>query len=78
MAWNTQRSSSSVIFRIYVVRSIDDTIQFTYTTGVRDFVAVPVAEAKRALEKGNCYYIATDEPSIAKEYNLRLIEKKYK
>ena len=78
MAWDTPRSSSSAIFRIYVVRSIDDTIQYTYTTGVRDFVAVPVAEAKRALEKRNGSYIATDEPTIAKEYNLKLIEKKYK
>ncbi|MBI4451868.1 hypothetical protein HY637_00425 [Candidatus Woesearchaeota archaeon] len=64
-------------FRIYVVCSIDDTVLETYLTGFRDFIFVPLNEARRSLSRlGNGYYAATDNPEIAKEFNLRLLESK--
>lgn len=66
-------------FSIFVVSSIiDDVIRETYVTGVRDFVFVPVNEARRAVARlGNNYYIATDNPEIAKEYKIKLRENNF-
>ncbi len=66
-------------FNIFVVSSIiDDVIRETYVTGVRDFVFVPVNEARRAVARlGNNYYIATDNPEIAKEYKIKLRENNF-
>ncbi len=73
-----QSVEKSVEFRIYVVSSIDEKVQFTYKTGVRDFIGVPISEARRETEKNKNCYLATDDEIVAKEYNLKLLEAKYK
>lgn len=62
-------------FNIFVVSSIDGIVKEIYKTGIRDCVPFSLNEARRALNRlGNDYYTATDNPEIAKEYNLRLLK----
>ncbi len=76
MVQNNSRKGDN--FSIFVVSSIDDVIRETYITGVRDFVFVPVNEARRAVAKlGNNHYIATDNPEIAKEYGIKLLKNSF-
>ena len=66
--------------KIHVVRSIDDVIVKTFTTGVRDFVHVPIGEAQgfiRYNKFGPDHYIATKDKDIAEEYGLRTIKEFY-
>lgn len=77
-------------FRIFVVRTIDSIIENkssgieiveneTYTTGVKDYVSVQINEARRTADRlgKEGYDVATDNPEIAKEYNLKLIKAEY-
>ena len=74
--WGVERIPKPRDFKIFVVRSIDDTIELTYSTGVRDFVYVPLNQARRAVERlQNGHYIATDDADIARQYGLNLIKK---
>ncbi|MBS3113551.1 hypothetical protein J4448_00455 [Candidatus Woesearchaeota archaeon] len=81
--WGQEQNTKQRNLRIFIV-SIDGVIRDTYKTGVRDFIYVPFNEARRAIERkikegeGNGYYLATDDQTIAKEYNLKLLEIKYK
>lgn len=83
--WGQERTKQTGNFRIYVVKSLDEVVNVeeTFTTGVREFVYVPINEAKRTIERkikkeeGNGYYIATDDESVAAQYNLRLLGTKY-
>jgi len=61
---------------IYVAQSIDGRpkILRTYRTGLVDVVYALITQAERHVTDG--YYLATDEPSIAEKYNLRLISTK--
>ena len=82
--WGQERTIKTGNFRIYVVRTIDDTVEETYSTGVREFVSVPLNEATRTIERkikkgeGNGHYLATDDSGIAEQYGIKLIETKYK
>ncbi len=72
--WN-QNQSSKADFRIFVVRALDDAVREIYTTGIKDYIFVPISEATRAVERlGNGHYIATDDPYVAQQCNLRLIK----
>ena len=84
--WGQERTIKTGNFRIYVVKSIDGVVHIeeTFTTGIREFVCVPINEAKRTIERkikkgeDNGYYMATDDESVATQYNLRLFGTKYK
>lgn len=79
--WGQEQNTKPRNFKIFVVKSIDgvvDKIEGTYLTGIREFVFVPINEAKRSAEKlGNGHFIATDDLEIAQQYGLRLIQIKY-
>lgn len=62
-------------FNIFVVSSIDDFVRETYTTGVRDFIFVPLRQAQSSASRlGNDYCVATDNEEIAKEYGIKLLK----
>ena len=72
--YSSEPTAKSKTFKIFVVRSIDDKVEEVYTTGVRDFVFVPIKEAKRTIEKnGHGYYMATDDKGVAEQYGIKLI-----
>ena len=74
--WN-QNESRKADFRIFVVRTLDDAVRELYTTGIKEYIFVPINEATRAVERlGNGHYIATDDPYIAENCNLKLIKVK--
>lgn len=70
-------------FRVYVV-SIDGAVEETFLTAIRDFVTVPLSQARLEIERrerkydGVKYEIATDDSGIAEQYGIKLIEPKYK
>lgn len=75
--WRQEQNIKSKNFKIFVVSSIDGVVNIaeTFTTGVRDFVEVPINEAINEIERrrkkekvGNSYYIATDDASIFEQY----------
>lgn len=84
--WGQERTKRTGNFAIYVVKSLDGIVHIeeTFITGVREFVSVPINEAKRTIERkikkgeGNGYYLATDDESVAAQYDLRLLGAKYK
>lgn len=58
---------------IYVIDRIDGKIKDRFATGIRDCVDVMVRQAQNALSRLNGDYIlATNDPSIAREYGLEL------
>mgnify|MGYP001579245040 CR=1 FL=1 len=80
MAWDNTQASKPTNFKIFVVTidGIVEKIEATYITGVRDFVVVPLNEARRVVEKlGDSYCIATDDESVAEQYGIKLIKTKY-
>lgn len=80
MAWENIASSMSEVSKVFVVRTIDDPLVQTFSTHTRDFIAVPVNEARREIDKlGDINaYIVTDCPEIAKQYGFKLVQDKYK
>lgn len=81
--WGQEQSAKPRNFKIYVVKSIDGVVHIeeTFTTGIREFVDIPINEARRTIERriknGECnrYYIATDDKSIAEQYCLKFLLK---
>lgn len=65
-------------FNIFVVRTIDNFIEKPFVTDVKDFVSVPIGEAKRYIGKREDCYIATDIQEIANQYGIKFLEPKYK
>ena len=77
--WRQVNDIKEENFKIFVVRSLDDVVERTYVAGPRDLVYVPINEAKRYIERnGNGFFIATDDSGIAKQYELKLLETRYK
>ena len=77
--WRQVKSIEDKTFKIFVVSTIDLVIKETFISGPRDLVYVPINEAKRYIERnGNGFFIATDDSGIAQQYELKLLETKYK
>ena len=80
MAWENPVTSNPTVFRVFVVRSIDNAVMETFSTRTKDFVIVPVNGARSEVDKLGYEnaYIATDNPEIAKQYGFKLIQDRYK
>ena len=73
-AQNNSRKDNNI--SIFVVRTIDDFIEKTFMTGVKDFAFVPINEARRYAGKREDCYIATDNDEIAQTYGILLMKDK--
>lgn len=66
-------------FCIYLVESSTNRVKETYKTGIENLVDILISQAESRLSSlGNGYYLATNKQTIAKEYNLKLLEIKPK
>lgn len=87
----TKQTIKSKNFRIFVAKSIDGilNVEETFTTGVRDFIEVPITQALYEIKRrqkneksNNEYCIATDDPSVVEQYRdkygIILIHSNYK
>ena len=71
-------------FKIFVIRNkiesgtnIDDFVEKIFLTGVRDYVFVPLIEARRYCSTRENCYVATDNEEISQKYGIKLLKNQY-